>query len=126
MGLIDDAKEAVKLVQKIDNIELYRKILDLQNEAMQLIEQLREKDEEIAQLKNISNVEIRDNFAYKIEGNDVLGPYCPRCLGRDTKLVYLINADEAYGCAICQFILNKNGKGLESRRKNYLIGSYLT
>jgi len=34
MGVIDTAKEAVQLVQKIDNIELYQKILDLQSDAL--------------------------------------------------------------------------------------------
>jgi hypothetical protein len=125
MGLIEDAKEAVKLVQQIDNIELYRKILDLQAEAIDLMEKLREKDEKIAQLENIGTVEIRNNFAYQINGDKILGPYCPRCFGKDKKLVHLIDAEETYGCSICRFILNKNGKGLDSRRKNHLIGEYL-
>lgn len=35
MRIIEDAKEAVKLVQQIDNIELYQKILNLQAEVTQ-------------------------------------------------------------------------------------------
>jgi hypothetical protein len=30
MGVLDTVKDTVKLVQQIDNIELYRRILDLQ------------------------------------------------------------------------------------------------
>jgi hypothetical protein len=125
MSLIENAKEAVKLVQQIDNIELYRKILDLQAEAIELTEKLREKDEKIAQLENIGTIEIRNNFAYQINDDKILGPYCPRCLGKDKKLVHLIDAEETYGCSICRFILNKNGKGLDLKRKNRLIGEYL-
>lgn len=85
MGLIEDAKEAVKLVQKIDNIELYRKILDLQSEAMELMEELREKDEIINKLKSTLSLKgklICEHSAYwlKNDKNEVVdGPFCTRC-----------------------------------------------
>jgi len=126
MGLIEDAKEAVRLVQEIDNIELYRKILDLQAEAIELMEKLREKDEKIAQLEDIGSVEIRNNFAYRVINDKISGPYCPRCFSKDRKLVDLLNIrDHAYVCAICKFILGKDGEGLEPRQRNRLIGEYL-
>ena len=37
MNIIDNAKEVVKIIQQIDNIELYRKILDLQSEINNLV-----------------------------------------------------------------------------------------
>jgi hypothetical protein len=63
MGIIDNAKEAVKLVQQIDNIELYRKILDLHSEAIELTEQLKKKNEMIAQLQNA--LELKGKLVYK-------------------------------------------------------------
>ena len=126
MGLIEDVKDTVKLVQKIDNMELYRKILDLQAEAMELMEKLREKDEKIAQLENIGTVEIRDNFAYKLIDGHLLGPYCTRCFGKDNKLVELLNIkNRAYGCSVCQFILSKSGSGLTPIDKTIYVNSYL-
>jgi hypothetical protein len=126
MGLIEDAKEAVKLVQQIDNIELYRKILDLQAEAIELMEKLREKDEKIKQLEDINSVEIQNNFAYRVIDGKPLGPYCPGCFSKDKKLVELLNIqNSAYGCSICQFILNKDGSGLMSGDRNHCINSYL-
>ncbi len=51
MGMIEDIKEAVKIVQQIDNMELYRKLLDLQVEALDLSEQLKNKDKKIDELE---------------------------------------------------------------------------
>ena len=39
MGIIDNVKETVTLIQKIDNIDLYRKVLDLQSEVMAVVEE---------------------------------------------------------------------------------------
>ena len=41
MGVIDNVREAVKLVQQIDNLELYRALLNLQSELMPLVERMR-------------------------------------------------------------------------------------
>jgi hypothetical protein len=45
MGLIENVKDVVSLVQKMDNIDLYRKILDLQADALRLTTELLSKDE---------------------------------------------------------------------------------
>jgi len=37
MGIVEDVREAVKLVQQVDNIDLYRKILDLQAEVQEMV-----------------------------------------------------------------------------------------
>ena len=55
MGIVDNFKETAKLVQQLGNMDLYRRILDLQGEAMELTEQLRTKDEEIRVLQAYSN-----------------------------------------------------------------------
>ncbi len=85
MSIIENAKEAVKLVQQIDNIELYRKILDLQTEAIELTDQLKQKDEKIDQLREA--LELKGNFickdsAYYIadeSGKIIDGPFCTKC-----------------------------------------------
>ena len=85
MGLIEDAKDAVRLVQQLDNMELYRKILDLQSEAMELIEKLREKDDTIDKLKNALSLKgklICEHSAYWLKNDKdeiVDGPFCTRC-----------------------------------------------
>jgi len=97
MGLIEDAKEAVKLVQKINNIELYHKILDLEAEALELMEKLREKDEKIAQLEEAisikGNLKFEHSAYWKTDENDKIidGPFCTKCWEIDHKLCRLIN-----------------------------------
>jgi len=89
MGIIENAKEAVKLVQQIDNIELYRKVLDLQGEAIDLTEQLKQKDEIISQLKDALDLKGRltcKDSAYYLtseNGEIIDGPFCTKCFDVD-------------------------------------------
>ena len=89
MGIIEDAKEAVKLVQQIDNIELYRKILDLQGEAIELTEEIKKKDETISKLKDALDLKGRltckDSAYYLTNDNGKIigGPFCTKCFDVD-------------------------------------------
>jgi uncharacterized protein YfcZ (UPF0381/DUF406 family) len=51
MSLIGDIKSIGEVIQKADNIDLYRKILNLQSEAMSVMESLNEKKRKIGSLK---------------------------------------------------------------------------
>jgi len=107
MGLIEDAKEAVRLVQKIDNLELYRKILDLQAKAIDLTEQLKQKDEIISHLRDAldlkGNLVVKDSvyFLADKEGKVLDGPFCTKCFDVD-KIKCRIVADTAYPQVKCQ------------------------
>lgn len=74
MRMIEDIKEAVKLVQKIDNIELYKKLLDLQAEALKFSEQLKNKDQRIEELEKAlrisGNLKLKDSAYYLFDEND--------------------------------------------------------
>lgn len=89
MGIIENAKDAVKLVQQIDNIELYRKILDLQAEAIELTERLKQKDEIISQLKDALDLKgklvCKDSAYYITDENGKItdGPFCTKCFDVD-------------------------------------------
>ena len=89
MGAIDNVKEIVKIVGKLDNIDLYRKILDLQSEVMALTQanqeltgKVRELDEKLLQVDKMT---FRFPFYYA-EGDDV--PYCPRCWEGNKKAIH--------------------------------------
>lgn len=101
MNVLDHIKETVKIIQKMDNIDLYKKILDLQAEVMDLIEENRN-------LKN--RLEIKDDIkfiknSYWIVKNGEMqeGPYCSRCYDYENKLVHLIK-NEGYhpSCPQCK------------------------
>ena len=89
MGIIEDTKEVVKLVQQIDNIELYRKILDLQCEVLELVQQNREKDQTIEKLKNAMELKgkmVCDHSAYyqiDEQGEKIAGPFCTNCFDNE-------------------------------------------
>ena len=52
MGLIDTIKDVLVLVQKSDNLDLLKKVLDLQTQAVEFQAQLQTKDEEIGRLRD--------------------------------------------------------------------------
>ncbi len=93
MGVIDTAKEAVQLVQKIDNIQLYRTILDLQSDALKIVDEnskLRDQVKELEAAFAIKDSLIFENNSYfvvKETGRE--GPYCTLCWDKDRKLVRL-------------------------------------
>ena len=106
MGIIENAKEAVKLVQQIDNIELYRTILDLQAEAMELTEQVKQKDEIISHLKDALDLKgklICRYSAYYLhddKGEVIDGPFCTKCFDVDHLKCRLV-AQDKYGMVKC-------------------------
>jgi hypothetical protein len=104
MGMIDQLREVVELVQKADNIDLLRKMLGLQTELTTLVEEnktlrnrVRQLEEE-AQLRQ--KVTFRDHLCWLEEDPH---PYCPRCYESDGKLVHLKthgNGDRE--CLVCK------------------------
>lgn len=89
MGIVDNIKDAAKLAQQIDNMPLYRQILDLQAEAMDLTQQLRDKDEQIRQLEESlsfkSSLAKKDLAYFTVDdsGNITDGPFCTKCFDVD-------------------------------------------
>ncbi|MBC8470286.1 MAG: hypothetical protein H8D56_12510 [Planctomycetes bacterium] len=127
MGLIEDAKEAVRLVQKIDNMELYRKILDLQSEAIELIEKLKEKDRTITKLKTALSLKgklICEHSAYwlKNEKNETVdGPFCTRCFDVERNPCRLVQkSTPRQGCETVQC------PNCKVQFPNFMIADYLS
>ena len=91
MGVIDTAKEAVQLVQKIDNIELYRTILNLQADALKMVEdngKLRDRIKELEAAFAIQGTLVfEDNHYFVVKENIKDGPYCTLCWDNDRRLV---------------------------------------
>ena len=91
MGVIDTAKEAVQLVQKIDNIELYRKILDLYADAQKMVQdngKLRDRIKELETALAIKDTLVfEDNHYFVVKDGTKDGPYCTLCWDTDRKLV---------------------------------------
>lgn len=103
MGIIDNAKDVVKIVQQIDNVELYRKILDLHSEIMELVEKNTELKSQVKDLTEKlefhGTLEHRDGAYWKTDGT---GPFCMRCWGKE-KALRPMNGTDVYDCPVCGY-----------------------
>lgn len=105
MGLVTDIKEVAELVQKADNIELYRRILDLQKEALEEQEgklQLQARIRALEKRLDLGErLTARNNAYWLAEGDGSEdGPFCTVCWDQKDRLVRLHNVD-AKGQGIC-------------------------
>jgi regulator of replication initiation timing len=112
MSLIDEIKSIAGVIQKVDNIELYRKILDLQAEALELIEQNSSLRAENIRLKEInkiqSNLVFKGNkYWLKKEESKMEGPYCSKCWDSNNKLLRMHDLDDYFHCPECKTIVYK-------------------
>src|SRR5262245_26972185 len=118
MGIIDDVRSVTKVIQQIDNVELYRQILDLQAEIMNLVEDNRKLKSEINSLQDSlrtkESLEFERNAYWKKnqEGARSDGPFCSKCWDRENKTVrMLVMANPQYHqCPSCQLPVNTSGR----------------
>ena len=108
MGVIENVKEVTTLIQKIDNIELYKKILDLQGEILTLVDENRKLKSELDDLKERQKVRdslVFDHSVYMLKKSDgqESGPFCAPCWDGGKKLVRLSDYDhpEYLWCQVC-------------------------
>lgn len=105
MGLYEGIKDVAKVVQQADNVELYKKLLDLSAQALDMqaeIAQLKEENAELKKRKAISDKIIRHKEAYiTLDGEEELH-YCSHCWDSEEKLLQLIcNENGTFECPHC-------------------------
>ena len=108
MSIIDDIKSIAKTIQQADNIELYQKILNVQGEALEVVEQnnkLRDENRELKEKLKIKENLKHERNSYWLESdgkND--GPFCSRCCDVDKNLVRLHPCGNPayYDCPNCK------------------------
>ena len=112
LGLYDSVKEVAGIIQKADNIELYSKILDVQKEAIDLIEENRKLKNKICELEETMNLKksvryIEDAYYIEKEDGTFDGPFCRVCWDTTGKLVRMSKGIYIGGeaaCKVCNFI----------------------
>ena len=103
MGLYEGIKDIAGLVQKADNIDLYRKLLDLGAQALDMqkeIMELRQLNKELKEEINQERIIIRhkDGLYVTLEEDTQNIHYCSTCWGKDKKLIQLTTEDRCYEC----------------------------
>ena len=121
MSLIENAKDAAKLVQQIGNMELYEKLTALQSDAMamadenwKLKEQVRSLEQQLEEQKKL--LDVTEDMEYVEDGgfyvrksekeNGKSIPYCPACFTTSNAVVPL-NPEAnngRYSCSIHETI----------------------
>ncbi|MBQ7710776.1 MAG: hypothetical protein IJT39_03005 [Bacteroidales bacterium] len=102
MSLYEGLKDVAKVVQQADNVELYRQLIDLCEQALDLQAKIRELTEENAELKKKHNLEERiqrhKELYITLEGEDCDIFFCSHCWDNDRKLIQL---EKSYGESTC-------------------------
>jgi len=109
MGVIDNAKEIADLVKKVGDIDLYRKIVALESEILDLTREKRQLEEKVSNLEQ--SLAFKEKLVFKeplywLEGDGT--PYCPGCWVEKRQAVHLMyrynyKVDEQWDCPICKF-----------------------
>jgi hypothetical protein len=85
MSLIENLKEAADLAKKLGNIDLYKKIVELEGEIIEVTRQKLHLESKVEELQKQLSLKARMSFSqpfYCQEGDPV--PFCPRCYEKET------------------------------------------
>ena len=96
MGAIDTLKALGTLVQKLDNLELLKRMVELQEQVFSLVtenQELRRESQRLSeQLAQRDQVEFRQNSYWK--GDE--GPFCSRCFDVERRSVRMLKSEGCY------------------------------
>lgn len=107
MSIIDGIKDIANIVRKADNIDLYRQILELQQEALELVEENFNLKKELREAKESTELQERlifENNTYFIKDeHKTEGPYCATCWDNEKKLIRMFDYGDGIGhyCNVC-------------------------
>ena len=107
MGIIDNVKDIAKLIKKYDDLELYKKIIDLHDEILELREnnlKLKGKIKSLKEEKKIDEIIVFEKPYYWLkDGAKKDGPYCQKCFDDNKKLIRLQERkNEHWYCLVCK------------------------
>jgi hypothetical protein len=100
MSIVSDAKELVDLIRKLDDAELLRKIVKLEEEVNELTYENRELHEKL-RLQGEIHWDGRIYWLIKKEGSRE-GPYCQLCHDQDQRLTRLQSTVDKWYCLACK------------------------
>lgn len=106
MGLYEGIKDVAKVIQKADNLELYKNLLDLSSQALDMqaeISALQKENEELkAKLFQKERIFRHKGLYITLEGEEQGIVYCSVCYGKESTFIQMFDYDEeCYRCPVC-------------------------
>lgn len=102
--LFSDANEIAK---KTENLDLQRKLNELQGQIIFLERQLLEKDKKLLEYEKIQedtkNFIFENNLYWSIGDNEKTGPFCPKCKNGESKSSQMTTDTHFYRCPVCSY-----------------------
>lgn len=115
MGLYEGIKDVASLMQKADNIDLYRQLLDLSAQALEMQAEIIRLQEENSELKRKiyqkNDVERHNGIYITLKDDSQKILYCASCYGKNEKLIQLFMYDSGrnlYRCPVCRAYVHKD------------------
>jgi hypothetical protein len=108
MGIVENMKDAADLAKKVGDIELYRKIVHLEGEVIELTREKRQAEQKIEELESklaLTGEVFRERgFAYRVGDREAC---CSRCWDADRKLIHIVEMfidkrGRVAGCPQCK------------------------
>ena len=117
--------DVAKIVQQSDNIELYRQLINLSEQALDQQNTINHLHEEVERLKKIlknkENIQRHPELYLTLENNsDVI--YCSHCWDNEEKLIQMKIVNGQYECPHCKTkgVFDKNEYEMYKEKKNPL------
>lgn len=118
MGIVDNLKDAAELAKAVGNMELYRKIVELEGEVIDLTRVNREIEAELGEARLQLQLRSKMSFGAPFwwQENDET-PFCPSCWelkGAAIHVVLIFSNSEAtrWDCLVCKnTYMPKDGPG---------------
>jgi hypothetical protein len=105
---MDNVKEVADLVKKVGDIDLYRKIVALEGEILDLTREKRQLEDQLEAAER--TLKLKENLAFKepfyyLEGDKT--PYCPGCWEDKRSAVHLKHIGDYeytidWQCTVCK------------------------
>jgi hypothetical protein len=111
MSAIENIKDIADIIKKIGDIDLYRKIVELEQEVFELSRSNIKLQSEIEALKSALtlklNIKYKKPFYYI---NEDPSPYCPNCYDVGNILVHLLDGSDPnyFICPNCNKAIKAN------------------
>lgn len=106
MSLYEGIKDVAKVIQKADNVDLYRQLLDLCQQALDMqaeIERLTKETKELQEAQEIKAKVIRHDEPFiTLEGHPNNEMYCSTCFAKEKLLIQVRDLHNGYfTCPSC-------------------------